>query len=95
MTDITFTRERLSSLVGYTIRTITNYKNELDEVIDKLACLTDVSLHGNDALAATAGYHLHRICEHTGDDETGSRIHRDRLLADMLRDLLLLIAPAE
>lgn len=101
MTDIAFTRERLSSLVGYSIRTLTNYKNEMDEVIDKLACLSDVALHGNAALADTASYHLRRICGNTCRDvngdplASGNRIHRDRLLNDMLRDLVLLLAPAE
>ena len=101
MTDIAFTRERLSSLVSYTVRTITNYKNEMDEVIDKLACLSDVDLHGNAALAKTASYHLCRICDNTctvvhGNPlVAGTPIHRDRLLADMLTDFLLLLAPAE
>jgi hypothetical protein len=94
-------RERLSSLVSYTVRILTSYKMEWDEVIDKLASLTDVELHGNPALADVASRHLQRICDNICTDVdgnprvSGQSVHPHRLLNDMLMDLVLLLAPAE
>ena len=95
------TRERLTSLVIYTVRILTNYKMEWDEVIDKLACLSDVELHGNLALAEVASRHLSRIIDNICPDVdgnprvSGQPVHPHRLLNDMLTDLVLLLAPAE
>lgn len=94
-------RERLSSLVIYTVRILTNYKMEWDEVIDKLASLSNVEMHGNPALADVASRHLQRICDNICTDVdgnprvSGQPAHPHRLLNDMLMDLMLLLAPAE